>query len=451
MTSLSRACFVALCALAALGVGVLPSCTDQCEVTKTGNPSSMCGAPASGAVSELAKQCGIDIECEGGGIAQGNTAISGVQSIDSYFASVLRFQVEADRLSASLNAEITAIRAAFGIDPAVNLETELRRRIDASVEGELLVHAGVPSCTADASAVLAAGARCEGEADTSAVAMCVGRCELALGRELKCDAEAELACTFLASASACQGECKGRCSSDASAGRDCAGICRGSCDGACSLYSDATATQCGGRCDGMCTGSCELELPEGGPCDGACSGECTAASADGRCDGASAASCRGGPNALLTCAGRCEGAIETMQTKAECSAVANAEAKLSLQCAPARVVIDYRLRSDLDPTESARFDVGMRILRERLPTLLAMRERAEQAVSAGDDLAAGASTRLKAAAQSVRGDANLQLQFGVICALREASRVPEVVTPSAQRLVTAMRDSLAVTRALGPP
>ncbi|HMI94312.1 MAG TPA: hypothetical protein VK509_23230 [Polyangiales bacterium] len=453
MTSRSRACFLSFCALSAFGLGGLPSCADQCEVTKTGNPSNACpGSPVSSSIADLARQCGIDVECEGVGIARGNTAISGVQSIDSYFASVVRFQIEADERSTELNSELSAIRAAFGIDASADLEVALRERIADNVEGELVVRAGEPSCAVAADAVLGAGMRCADEAvDPSVAVRCRGRCELPVSGELACDADAELACTFLAVATPCQGECKGRCASDGSAARECAGICRGSCDGSCSVYSDPTATLCAGRCDGMCTGSCELELPEGAACDGACSGECTLANPDEGCAGASSASCRAAPDAAVACDGRCIGEIELPQAKAECTAVVEAEAKFSLQCAPPHVAVDYRRRSDIDPETSVRFELGIRTLQERLPALLVTLERARQTASVGADLVAGASSLVKAAAGSAEDSSNLRIRFGALCAVAEAGRIPRAVAPASERLRRAVTDSLALTSALGVP
>ena len=212
-------------------------------------------------LASLASQCGIDVDCARTWPQRGRHSISGVQSIDSYFSSVLRFQTEADRLSAALNAELNAIGAVFGIegDVAAGLEA----RIAASVEGGVRVHAGTPSCEAATDAVLhAEKLRCEGEAASDEVD-CRGRCELPLDGELECGGEAELACTFLAAATPCEGECKGGCTTDEPTARDCSGVCRGTCSGACSLYSDTTATECAGRCDGTCTGSCEVELTPG--------------------------------------------------------------------------------------------------------------------------------------------------------------------------------------------
>src|SRR3972149_992550 len=63
-----------------------------------------------GVKAELAKSCGIDVECSAGGIVEGNASISGVASIDAFFQSVLSFQAKAGNVSAGIEAELAAIR-----------------------------------------------------------------------------------------------------------------------------------------------------------------------------------------------------------------------------------------------------------------------------------------------------------------------------------------------------
>jgi hypothetical protein len=201
----------------------------------------------------------------------------------------------------------------------------------------------------------------------------------------------------------------------------------------------------------MCTGSCELELPEGGVCEGTCSGECTVASQDGRCEGASSASCRGAPNALVPCSGHCEGELHTPPAKVECDAVVQAEAALSVRCTPPRVAVDYRLSSDLDPQASARFALGMQMLQERLPALLATLARAKKTAGAGAGLVSVASAAVEAAVTSFLGDSDLRVQFGLRCALREAALIPDAVAPTGKRLTNAMVETVGVTRVLGLP
>jgi hypothetical protein len=450
MTNRSRAWLNSLLVLALLWLGRVPSCTDECSVTKTGNPSSRCGGealPMSDAIMPIAKLCGLDVSCSGPGLGAGNAAISGVQSIDTYFASVLRFETEADRVSAALGRELAAIRAGFGIEAGVDLAAAMRARIAADVEGELRVRAGTPSCEIATDAVLDASRRCEGAAASAEVG-CLGRCELRPDGALGCAGEAKLACTFLAAATRCAQACKGSCTTDQPTPRECSGVCRGSCSGPCSLYSDAAATQCAGHCDGTCTGSCEVELPSAAACDGVCSGECTLASSNGRCDGASSASCEAAQADTVACSGRCVGGVVLARTSAECKAAVEAEAKMNAQCSPPSVTVDYKLRSDLDAETGAQLEFGMQMLRQRLPLLLMALARAQQTAGAGADLAANASS-VVAAARLAGREPGLDVQFRLRCALSEAARIPDELAPASTRLDASVREAMAVTAEVG--
>jgi hypothetical protein len=444
--------------LASFSLACFASCSasQPCDVTKTGNPSNQC-LPGSdsiiGSYAAVAKACGIDVECEGPGIALGNASISGVASVDAYFETVVRFRADADQLSKALSLELDAIRRAFGIPANRVLETELRAQIAAHVAGELSVQAGEPRCHVHARSVAAASASCQGDelAALPAEVDCRGRCEPIAGDALDCGSDAELSCTSLASASACTGQCVGRCASDLSAAQACAGICRGGCQGSCSRYADAAATQCAGLCDGMCSGSCEVELPAGGRCDGACTGECTLASSDGTCSAGSHARCEAAVGAAVRCAGRCEGDVEPARAKDECRAAVSAQAMMSAQCTPPRVAIDYRLAAVLDPGSSAQFELAMQMLEARLPSLLATLARAERMLSAGAELAGGADSALSSAESigDIATDGDLRAAFGLVCALREAKQIPGVIEPPADRLAAAVIEATGVIAALG--
>jgi hypothetical protein len=448
VTSLNRTWLHAFGALSLLWLGAQPSCADECGVTKTGNPSGHCGPASSNLVEQLAQMCGVDVDCAGPGLGEGNTAISGVQSIDSYFSSVMRFETEAGRLSATLDAELDTIGAYFGIEG--DLAAGLQERIAASVDGELRVRAGTPSCTAPTEALRHAILRCEGEQGSSEVS-CHGRCELAALGELECSDDGELLCTSFTGGTPCEGECMGGCTTDAPEAQDCSGICRGTCSGACTLYSDAAATQCEGRCDGMCTGSCEVQLLEPARCTGACRGECTLASVDGRCDGASSAACQAAPSTAVTCTGRCEGELQPFLTRIECEPAALAEAKMSAECTMPRVAIDYELRSDLDAAASARFRLGMKLLQQRLPFLLTTLARAQQTADAGAGLVRNANGVLRAVIDSeTRAErTNLRVLFGLRCALGEAARIPVQVESAGSRLAGSVDAALELTGVLG--
>jgi hypothetical protein len=59
-----------------------------------------------------------DVGCSQEGIAQGNASITGVKSLDGFFESVIRFDAKAGQISASIDAELRALAADFGVDQA---------------------------------------------------------------------------------------------------------------------------------------------------------------------------------------------------------------------------------------------------------------------------------------------------------------------------------------------
>jgi hypothetical protein len=392
------------------------------------------------------------VDCKGAGIAEGNASISGVASIDAVFTSVLRFQTEADHVSAALDAELAEIRAAFGIPADSKLDVELRARIAANVDGELRVQTDWPICAANVQTSVDANARCEGMVSPGEVMVqCRGRCELAAGTTAQCDANAELTCTSISASSGCGGECKGRCTTLITSAAVCTGTCRGECTGACSAYADSAATSCAGQCDGMCTGTCEVELPYGERCDGVCRGECTVTSAAGACDATATASCQSSAGGSVLCAGRCDGEIEPPMVSLKCDAAVKAEAKMSVLCSAPRVEISYQPRADADPAASAQFAVGVELLRLRLPNLLATAARADLIADAGADLLVDASGAIGAGIKA-NGDAfakgDLKAGVGMICATRQASKIPGLINKSAGELQASLTATAGLTGAL---
>jgi hypothetical protein len=401
---------------------------------------------------ELARQCGIDAECDGAGLAEGNASISGVASFDAYFQTALGFRSRADSLASSLEAELDAIGGAFGVPNDAELAAGLRTSIDANVESGLTIVADRPRCQVDARATAEASARCSTEASpTSAMIGCAGSCELSSDGVATCAADADLKCTFTSADAICDGACAGTCTIDV-AGGTCEGICRGTCTGTCSLFSDAQATQCAGECDGTCDGSCETVLVTPATCEGRCGGECTVDDPQNGCDGAIRRLCEARDNATITCAGRCLGDVEPPPAEVQCEHSALLQARMNVECAPPRIAIDYRLKAGLDPQIAARFRAGVSVLAARLPTLLSTVARAEAMSQAGAQLTSNRD--IEAALEDAldrAGESNLRLLFGLNCALRELDDVPRVIAPAADHLSDAVRDALDLQRSLGLP
>lgn len=402
--------------------------------------------------SNLARQCGIDVDCKGG-IVEGNASISGVGSVDAFFQSVIDYRSKADNVSSEIESQLAAIRGDFGLKAGASLSTELKAKVDASVEGKIKIQAEPARCAVDAHATLEAQARCDATIDPGKASVeCKGECEVEASAEASCSAEADLECTFNAPSVMCEGQCKGSCDVDFKAAAACSGTCTGTCSGTCSAYSDEAATQCAGTCSGMCTGKCKTELAAEASCSGSCEGECTVTKPDGGCKGAVRAECKAKANAKVECKGRCVGEFEPPMAKAECEASAKAEARLNVECTPPRLVVDYKLKASATATAKAEFEAGIRNLKVRLPALLAAVERAKLVASAGADLADDAGNAVRGAVDTAvqgEGKTNLRAYFGLRCALGQLGAVDDAISDSSNRLNDALKAAGGVNVALG--
>jgi len=429
---------------------LIASCAFAASCGEDGTPSL---PGVDGALKEAAAACGIDVDCEAGGIAEGNASISGIASVDAFFQSVISFQGKADGVSAAIQAELAAIKGDFGIEADADLEAELSAQIEANVEGGLTIEAEPARCAVDASATLEAQARCDADFDPgSAMVKCEGSCEVEASANVECSAGAELKCTINPPMGMCEGTCKGSCTAELSAAATCEGTCTGTCSGECSAYSDSGATQCAGKCDGMREGSCEVELAAEAECTGECRGECTFTPPDGNCEGGIRAECEAEANAMVECEGRCDGNIEPPMAKAECQASAKAEAKLNVECTPPRVAITYEFQADVDAEAQARFTAAVKNLEVRLPALLAAIERAKLVVEAGAGLSADAGGAVESAVDTsarAAGEGDLRVFFGVRCAVGELEAVGGAIGGASQRLSGSIAAAGELTGALG--
>jgi hypothetical protein len=402
------------------------------------------------AADALRQQC--DLVCPGEknsnnvtveGIARGNAAISGVASVDSFFASVINFQSSATGVAGGIKAQLDAIRGDFGIAANANLAAELKAKFDANLDGAVTLKAEPARCEADVEATLQAQARCDAEfSPGSAMVQCEGSCEVEASAEVECSANAELQCTFVPPNLECSGMCKGSCTAEVTAEAGCSGTCRGECSGNCSAYVDGEGGQaeCAGKCDGMCTGTCEAELAVAAECEGKCEGECTVTKPEGGCEGGIRAECKANAGAKVECDGKCVGKFEPPMAKAECQASAKAEAKINVQCTPPQVSIDYKLRAaaGAEILARAKFEAALKTLvKTRLPALKAELARGQSVAEAGADLIASAGGSLKAGLETAAdADVGLKVKVGLLCAAAELDEVEAVIDGSAAKLKT---------------
>jgi modification target Cys-rich repeat protein len=348
---------------------------------------------------------------------------------------------------------LSAIRGDFGIDAAADLQTELKARIDANVEGGVTVRSEPARCAVDAKVALEAQAKCDATVDPGKVSMmCDGHCDVESNVDVDCGADAELHCTYSPPTGVCSGSCTGSCEVQVSAAAQCSGMCTGSCTGACSAYSDEAGTQCAGRCEGMCVGSCKIEMMTEASCSGSCTGECTVTAPTTKCESAIRAHCDAKATGMVACKGRCEGHCVPPKAKAECEASARAETKLNVECTPPRIVLDYTLKANADAEAQARFVAAIENLRVSLPSLFASFEQASSVSAAGVDLVSDAKVAVKGGVNAagkavVKGD--LRTVFGLACAARELDNVGTAVKDSSDHLDKSIHDCTGVKSAIG--
>jgi hypothetical protein len=411
--------------------------------------------PQLGGLEEIAEMCGFG--CPDEGIAEGNASISGVASVDGFFSSVINFQSKALTVSGSIDAELQAIRADFGIAADANFETALQAQIDANLEAEggLEINVEPARCAVDAQVTLEAQAKCDASIDPgTATVKCEGSCEVEASAEVECGAEAMVECTFTAPSAMCEGSCKGSCEVELSAMAACSGECKGSCSGECSAYvkNAEGEAECSGTCDGMCMGSCKAEAEASGTCSGKCEGECTVQEPEGGCEGAVRAECKAMGSAMIDCKGKCEGNFEPPMAKAECQASAKADAKINVECTPPRVAINYTLRvgGNVDVEAQARFVAALKNLEVRLPKLKAALAKADLVLDAGEGLLADAGGAVSAGVDAaIEGDASIKAQIGLGCALLELEAVGDALGGASTKLQASFTAATELSAALG--
>jgi hypothetical protein len=386
------------------------------------------------------------------GVADGNSAISGVASVDAFFASAINFESAADNVSAGIEAQLDAIKGDFGIAASANLKTELSAQIKANVEGSVNIDYQPARCAVDATATVQAQARCEGMVTPPmATVECKGACEVDATADVKCDANVDLQCTFTGPTVDCSGSCEGTCEAKVDVAASCSGTCNGTCSGSCSAYSDSGATKCAGTCSGMCMGTCEAKVDASAKCMGTCKGECTVTNPMGGCKGAAHAECKAKASASVMCSGKCEGDFTPPKASAQCEASAKADASVNVQCTPPKLALSYKLKAGVDAMAQARFEGALKTLVSvRLPALLQASARAKFVAQAGEGLAASATAAVKDSVNgALGGNLSIKATFGLGCALKELPKVKTSLSASSERLTKDLMAAGDVNGAVG--
>lgn len=418
-----------------LGLGFVAAALPGCE----DNPGAQ----------RIAEQCGLDINCEAGGIAEGNAHISGIASVDSFFGAVIDINARVGQLNGSIQAQIDGMAASVGLPPgsaAADIRGAIEARVSAAVEGGLQIQAEPARCETSVEIVASAAAECDASVDPGEVSFaCEGSCEVEAGVAVDCGAEAELHCTVAAPSVECSGSCQGTCQLDP--GAECEGSCKGGCDGVCAV-ENADGT-CNGRCDGTCTGSCELDVAA--ECQGQCEGQCDYVEPSGQCDASAEARCDAMAGGSVQCDAGCSGSAQPPSVSAECEASVDAKASASVECTPPQVAITWSWSAEFaaDADAQAEFRGFITDLRLRYSAILAARAQADLVLDAGLGLIDAASGAVTNAAADLEAGGDIRAVFGARCALEELPIAAEALQASIGDLTASASAAAEVSAAIG--
>ncbi|MEM9453685.1 MAG: hypothetical protein AAGF11_05870 [Myxococcota bacterium] len=409
------------------------------------------GCQEGGAADRIAEQCGLDINCEAGGVLEGNASVSGIASIDSFFGAVIDVNAKVGQVQGTIRAELDAIAVSVGLEPGAagaDIRAAIEGRIAGAVSGGLRVQAEPARCEASVEVMAAASAECDAEVDPGEVSFaCEGSCEVEAGVAVDCGASAELRCTAQAPSVECSGMCQGTCSAEG--GVACEGTCKGGCTGTCSVQN--ADGSCNGRCEGgMCTGSCELDVAAS--CDGMCEGSCeVTGNPEVGCEAGAQARCEAEAGGSVQCEAGCEGSAEPPSVSAECEASVEAKASASVECTPPTVAITWEWSAELegDVTAQAEFRAWINGFRGHFSALLAARAQGDLLLESGQGLIDAAGTAVTDAAADLEADANIRASIGAACALQELPIAADVMTSSIADLTASVSAAVEVSAAVG--
>jgi hypothetical protein len=376
--------------------------------------------PACEEVGNVAKQCGLDVDCEAGGFAEGKASISGVASVDAFFGAAIDLDASMRGLSGEIRAELDAIGASVGVAPGAG-GAEIAAAVDAHlaayVEGGLTIDYQPARCAANIEASVAAAAQCDAEVDPGSVTVrCEGSCKAEAGVAVECEGGATLMCTGTAPGLQCDGTCSGSCAVELTAAASCDGTCRGSC-----TADGSTMDGFDGRCNAQCEGECVTQMSAGGTCNGNCEGSCEYKAPEGGCEASAEARCEAEAGASIECDAGCEGSAEPPMVSAECEATVDAKASASIECTPPTVDIAFSWSASVagDVAAQAEFRAWLEGFRAHIAAIIALRAKGEVVGEAAVNLLAAADGAVRDAFTQLRGEAEPKLFIGAKCALLE--------------------------------
>jgi hypothetical protein len=202
-------------------------------------------------VADAADQCGL--ECDLTLIGNGNGAITGIASFDSFFGAAANINSKAKLIASAVGEAQAKMAVLLGLGPTAGV-AEIQAAWDAKVManagGSIQVNFKPPKCQASVDATVEATAKCDATVTPgTAMVSCSGKCEGSASASATCSGGAKISCKGTAPELNCNGTCNGECEGSVTAEGNCTASCSGTCNGSCTVRMDGS-TMCNGTCEG---------------------------------------------------------------------------------------------------------------------------------------------------------------------------------------------------------
>src|SRR5690606_22564816 len=121
-----------------------------------------------GPLGDIAEQCGLDVDCEAGGVLEGNASVSGIASLDSFFGAVIDVNAKIGEVEGTIRTELDAIAVSVGLEPGAagaDIRAAIEARLSGAIDGGLRIQAEPARCETSVEVVAAAAAECDASVD----------------------------------------------------------------------------------------------------------------------------------------------------------------------------------------------------------------------------------------------------------------------------------------------
>lgn len=378
--------------------------------------------------------CGL--VCPDRGIADLNSAISGIPSIDAFFSTVVDLVAASGFVNTNARGALDALGSSVGLPRGADgaaIASAFQQKIDAATDGGLRLKHQPIVCSTSAHVASSAAASCDDDKTLGSVEVhCDGSCVIDSALQSECTlVGGSLSCVGVAQSLKCAGSCQGNCA--LSIAGACDGTCRGECLGTCSVVN--LQGNCAGECNGSCIGECQLNA--GSLCEGECQGSCIDEPLS-LCPENAVARCSTTADTEIECSGTCDGDSRVADLAEHCEATVLVKVRARVMCYPPQAEFTWQWNSSVegDYEAEALFRAWINNASSPLRELLAVTAKAKLLREVATLLTDATEEEIETYFTTLSANGTTKMLVGATCALVELHDVRTLLSRVGQDLAT---------------